>query len=112
MSGKFATSISDYDYGFIPKVPGLDNPNVGINVGGDGKVEGKTFGETVTSLLNKTNQTLGQPEALSIRAVETGDVDIHEVMVALGKSEVAFKLTTAITQKIIGAFDKLTSLQV
>ena len=55
---------------------------------------------------------MGEPEKLSIEAVKTGNVDIHEVMIALGKSGVAFKLITAMTQKVVGAFDKLSSMQV
>jgi flagellar hook-basal body complex protein FliE len=33
-------------------------------------------------------------------------------MVALGKSEVAFKLISSLSQKVIGGFEKLVSMQV
>lgn len=76
------------------------------------RVGGASFGDTVSQMLGKANNIMAQPENLSIEAVKTGKVDIHEVMIALGKSEVAFKLITAMTQKVVGAFDKLTSMQV
>lgn len=100
-------------YGQIPGLPAQPKPS-GLE-GGVSKtdqVAGKSFGETIGNLLNKANNTMAQPERLSIEAVQTGNVDIHEVMIALGKSEVAFKLISSVSQKVIGAFDKLTSLQV
>ena len=63
-------------------------------------------------MINRANQTMTTPDHLAIEAVNTGNVDIHEVMIAIGKADVAFKLITAVTQKVVGAFDKLTSLQV
>ncbi len=98
-------------YGQIPKVPGMSNPGLKGHVSND-QIAGGSFGETMLSMLGKANETLSKPENLSIRAVTNGDVDIHEVMIALGKSEVAFKLITAVTQKVVGAVDKLTSMQI
>lgn len=74
--------------------------------------DGKTFGATVASMVNRVNNVMAQPEKLTIEAVSTGNVDIHEVMIAMGKSEVAFKLMTAVAQKGVSAFDKLTQMQV
>lgn len=96
----------------IPKAP---NPLSGDKLQGHAsktQVGGENFGSTMASMLNKANTTMGAAEDLSIRAVTTGDVDIHEVMIALGKSEVTFKLITSVTQKVIGAADKLTSMQI
>lgn len=76
------------------------------------EIDGKSFGETLSQMIGKANNLMGEPERLSVEAVTTGKVDIHEVMIALGKSEVAFKLMTSVNQKVIGAFDKLTSMQV
>jgi flagellar hook-basal body complex protein FliE len=98
-------------YGQFPKLPGMANPGLKGHVSND-QISGNSFGDTITSMLNKANETLSKPENLSIRAVTKGDVDIHEVMIALGKSEVAFKLITAVTQKVVGAVDKLTSMQI
>jgi flagellar hook-basal body complex protein FliE len=91
----------------LPQIPGLSG-QVSQNLG----LEGISFGQTLGNVLNKANSVMGEPEKLTIRAVNTGDVDIHEVMIAMGKSEVAFKLISSITQKVVGAFDKLTSMQV
>ena len=93
------------DYGVIPKAP-LHGHVEKTNIGG------ASFGETLSNMLGEANTLMSAPERLSIEAVTTGNVDIHEVMIALGKSEVAFKLITAVTQKTVGAFDKLTSMQI
>ena len=100
-------------YGNLPGVPGVPNhPGLEGYVSGGDKIAGTSFGGTLSSMLNRANDLMGKPEQLSIEAVQTGKVDIHEVMIALGKSEVAFKLISSVTQKMVGAFDKLTSMQV
>lgn len=102
--------IQQLGYGQVPQMPGMPSLHGHVSIAeGEG---GKTFSQTLASLVNRANNIMGEPEKLSIEAVTTGNVDIHEVMIALGKSEVAFKLMTAVTQKGIGAFDKLTSMQV
>lgn len=101
-------------YGKMPMPPGM--PDLGKqlygHVGKSDSINTASFGDTVREMLNKANATMGKPEQLTIEAVKTGKVDIHEVMIALGKSGVAFKLITAVTQKVVGAFDKLSSMQV
>lgn len=102
------------NYGQLPKlpVPPSAPQTLYAHVHAGDRVGGASFGDTITQMLGKANNIMAQPENLSIEAVKTGKVDIHEVMIALGKSEVAFKLITAMTQKVVGAFDKLTSMQV
>ncbi len=97
-------------YGQLPQMPGM--PGLKGQITHNAGIEGASFGQTLGAVLNKANNVMSEPEKLTIKAVNTGDVDIHEVMIALGKSEVAFKLITAVTQKVVGAFDKLTSMQV
>lgn len=100
-------------YGVLPGIPGIPNhPSLEGYVSAGEKIAGTSFGGTLSSMINRANNLMGQPEKLSIEAIQTGKVDIHEVMIALGKSEVAFKLISSITQKVVGAFDKLTSMQV
>ncbi len=100
-------------YGQLPNVPSVPNhPDLmGYIKAGEG-ITGTNMGETFSSLLNRANDLMGEPERLSIEAVQNGKVDIHEVMIALGKSEVSFKMITSLSQKIVGAFDKLSSMQV
>jgi flagellar hook-basal body complex protein FliE len=100
-------------YGKIPGLPGVPNhPHLEGYVSAGERISGNSFGGTLSSMINHANDLMAQPEKLSVQAVQTGKVDIHEVMIALGKSEVAFKLISAVTQKTIGALDKLTSMQV
>ena len=101
-------------YGFIPTPNSpLTPPQPTIHGAAEiNVVEGQSFGETLTSMLGKANNIMAAPEQLSIEAVTTGNVDIHEVMVALGKSEVAFKLISSLTQKVVGGFEKLVSMQI
>lgn len=109
----FANMMKSQGYGEIPgapqagMMPGKLHGHVSFN-----QNDNVTFSQTVANMISSANQTLGAPEQLTIEAVTTGNVDIHEVMIAMGKSEVAFKLITAVAQKGIGTFDKLTNMQI
>lgn len=106
-------NIMAKSYGQFPTIPGVPGHN-GLHgyISHNEKIGGVTFGQTIGSMLSKANESMGVGEKLTIEAVNTGNVDIHEVMIAMGKADVSFKLITAVTQKVVGAFDKLTSMQV
>jgi len=108
-----AQALPQGKYGVFPQAPSIPGHNnlTGYVSHNDG-IGGASFGSTIQSMLNRANLSMHEPDHLAIEAVNTGNVDIHEVMIAIGKADVAFKLITAVTQKVVGAFDKLTSLQV
>jgi len=108
-----AQALPQGKYGVFPQAPSIPGHNnlTGYVSHNDG-IGGASFGSTINSMINKANQAMATPDHLAIEAVNTGSADIHEVMIAIGKADVAFKLITAVTQKVVGAFDKLTSLQV
>lgn len=110
MEEKFHFAAMPKGYGQFPQIPSLSGKisNSPATTG----INGASFGETLASMLRYGNESIGVPEKLTIEAVQTGKVDIHEIMIASAKSDVAFKLITAITQKIVGAFEKLSSMQV
>lgn len=112
-SEKFKAIPFPSGYGSIPGVPGVPNHQAlqGYISSGE-RVSGTSFGGTLGQMVKSANDLMAKPEDLTIQAVHTGKVDIHEVMIALGKSDVAFKLIAAVSQKVVGAFDKLTSMQV
>lgn len=105
-----AQAFGSQVFGSIPKPPTVPTFHGEANYA-EG-IGGKSFGETLASMVSKANDIMAEPENLTIDAVTTGNTDIHEVMIAMGKSEVAFKMITAVTQKTIGGFDKLTSMQI
>jgi flagellar hook-basal body complex protein FliE len=107
LAAKFKSIPLPPGYGKVPGVPGLEG-----YVSAGQEIKGASFGQTLSGIINNSNKIIGEPEAMTIESVKTGKVDIHEIMIASGKADVAFKLVTAVTQKIVGAFDKLTSLQV
>jgi flagellar hook-basal body complex protein FliE len=101
-------------YGVIPQViKPIEAPTPTLHGGIKlDQVSGGSFGETLGLMVSKANNMMSAPETLAIDAVTTGKTDIHEVMVAMGKSEVAFKLITSLTQKMVGGMEKLISMQV
>lgn len=96
-----------------PPIPQIPNPLHGY-VTNDNGLGGASFGQTLASMLNKANGLMGDPERMTIDMVSNpnSQYDVHDVMIAMGKSEVAFKLITAMAQKGINTFDKLTNMQI
>jgi flagellar hook-basal body complex protein FliE len=113
MSQFMGQDLMKGSYGVFPKTPSVPgHNNLAGHVSHNEGIGGATFGSTINSMINRANSVMATPDHLAIEAVNTGSVDIHEVMIAIGKADVAFKMITAVTQKVVGAFDKLTSLQV
>jgi flagellar hook-basal body complex protein FliE len=101
-------------YGNMPMPPAMPDAGKQLygHVSSTDSLNGASFGDTIRHMIGKASETIGSPDALAIESVKTGKIDIHEVMIALGKAGVAFKMITAVTQKVVGAFDKLSSMQV
>lgn len=77
-----------------------------------GAVEGPSFQNIIADTLNQVNHTVQKPDALLHQSMTTGNVDIHEVMIANAKAELAVNITAQFTTKIVQAYDKILQIQV
>lgn len=112
-SEQFAAIPLPSSYGKLPGIPGIPNhPELHGYINAGERISGLSFTDTMGAMLRNSNDLMGKPEELTIKAVHTGQVDIHEVMIAMGKADIAFKLITAVSQKMVSAFEKLSSMQV
>ncbi len=93
----------------IPQIPQVQMPSLKgqVAVGNGG-----SFGNLLTDMLGKVNSTMERSEQLSEKAVTTGKVNLHEVMIAMAEEEVALGLTTQVAGKFISTIEKLTQMQV
>lgn len=70
--------------------------------------EGKGFGDLLTGALENV-QALQDDTKNKTRGLAMGeDVDVHDVMIAAGKSEVAFNLVLEVRNKMVEAWEKLS----
>lgn len=72
-----------------------------------------SFKNVMMDTLQGVNETLSAPEDLMQQAMTgTSGVDIHDVMVANAKADLAINVATQVTTKIIQAYDRLLQIQI
>ncbi|MFR1672027.1 MAG: flagellar hook-basal body complex protein FliE [Candidatus Gastranaerophilaceae bacterium] len=71
------------------------------------------FKQVMSGLAENLNNELNAPDNL-LKDVMSGsqNVDIHDVMTAMAKSEISINMATQFTGKVIQAYDKVMQIQV
>lgn len=71
------------------------------------------FKQVLSGLMENFNAELNAPDNLLKDAMSGSmNVDIHDVMTAMAKSEISVNVATQITGKVIQAYDKVMQIQV
>lgn len=71
-----------------------------------------SFKAVMNQVVENVNETLGAPDKLMNEAMTTGSVDVHDVMVANAKSELAVNITTQVATKVVQAYDRILQIQI
>jgi flagellar hook-basal body complex protein FliE len=75
------------------------------------QVQPGTFGNTLKSALRQVDQ-LDQDSTAQVTELVHGDrQDIHNVMIAVEKADVAFELMMQVRNKIVNAYQEVSKLQ-
>mgnify|MGYP001305697057 CR=1 FL=1 len=88
-------------------------PSKGLKKSGESKeMGGQSFADTLAQSLDKVN-TLQKEADVAIQDFATGDTrNIHETMIAVGKADLAFRLTMQVRNKMVEAYQEVMRLQV
>ena len=88
-------------------------PSKGLSMPGETKeTGGPSFADTLAQSLDKVN-TLQKEADVAIQDFATGDTrNIHETMIAVGKADLAFRLTMQVRNKMVEAYQEVMRLQV
>ena len=88
-------------------------PSQGMNLSKVGaEAEGPSFADTLAQSLDKVN-TLQKDADVAIQDFVAGDTrNIHETMIAVGKADLAFRLTMQVRNKIVEAYQEVMRTQV
>ncbi|MEM0952040.1 MAG: flagellar hook-basal body complex protein FliE [Cyanobacteria bacterium P01_H01_bin.74] len=70
-----------------------------------------SFNAVMGNLVNAINDTAQKPDLMMHDALVTGNVDVHDLMVANAKAELAVTVTTQVATKVVQAWDKITQIQ-
>lgn len=72
-----------------------------------------SFKDVMSNMVTNINDTLSKPDDLLVKAASgTGDVDVHDVMIAMSQAEVTLTVATNAISKVIQAYDKIVQIQV
>jgi len=79
------------------QAPGLERPDFK-----------SVLGDTVGAV----NGVMAAPDKLMMDAMTTGNVDVHDVMIANAKAELAVNLTSQVATKVVQAYDRILQIQI
>lgn len=95
-----------FDTGISPKMPNMRMDRVE-------STESPNFKQVFTGLMEDLNTEMNAPDNL-LKDVMSGNqnVDIHDVMTAMAKSEISVNVATQIVGKVINAYDRVSQISV
>ena len=80
------------------------------------RVEANTtsdFKQVMSGLVENFNEELNAPDNLLKDAMSgNNNVDIHDVMTAMAKSEISVNVATQLVGKVIQAYDRISQIQI
>jgi flagellar hook-basal body complex protein FliE len=100
--------------GFVQQIdaaPGL-NPHPVMGLGQTHSTQPPNFRNVLMNTLGSVNEVAQKPDALLKDAMTTGSTDIHEVMIANTKAELAVSLAGQTVTKVIQAYDRILQIQI
>ncbi len=72
-----------------------------------------SFKDVMSNMVSNINDQISKPDDLLAKAASgTGDVDVHDVMIAMSQAEVTLTVATNAVSKVIQAYDKIVQIQV
>lgn len=75
--------------------------------------EKKNFKQVMSSMVTNINDQMNKPDDLLTQAATgSGNVDVHDVMVAMSQAEITLSVATTAVTKVIQAYDKIVQIQV
>jgi flagellar hook-basal body complex protein FliE len=90
------------------RLPDLSSlPNL---TGGAGKKEGN-FASTLASAVEQVEDLHTSAQSEVANTLQNGGQDLHNVMIAVEKADVAFQLMMQVRNKIVSAYQEISRLQ-
>ncbi len=91
------------------KQPSLmgEGKGLGAQSEGVGEAEGSSFSKTLNEALMKVQELSGDSKDKAEAMARGEDVEVHDLMISMGKSEVAFNLMLEVRNKILEAWQVL-----
>ncbi len=73
--------------------------------------EGGGFGATLKSAINQVNDLADNSDSKVSQLLQGDRQDVHNVMIAVEKADIAFQLMMQVRNKIVNAYQEVSKLQ-
>ena len=92
------------------QVQPLNLPRMAENI--KSKETQDSFSAFLKNSLNKANELQIEADNLTKKMIVGDDVELHQVMIATEKAEIAMQLTLQIRNKLVEAYQELSKMQI
>lgn len=88
-------------------------PNIHLNTASSSNTtQNKGFGNYLKDALKEVNRLETQADTLTKRLAAGDNVDIHDVMIATEKANIALQLTLQVRNKAVEAYNEIMRMQI
>lgn len=102
--------MSNTIYPGLPSFPSTLPTSPTLPSGAEGN-EGTGFGATLKSAINHVNDLSNTSDQQVSELVQGDRSDIHNVMIAVEKADIAFDLMMQVRNKIVSAYQEVSKMQ-
>jgi flagellar hook-basal body complex protein FliE len=85
---------------------------VQYNAFADADVKPTSFKSVFVNTIKGINEVASQPDTLLTQAMTSGNVDIHDIMIANSKAELAINVSSQVVTKALQAYDRILQIQI
>ena len=71
-----------------------------------------TFGELLSSQLDKVAQAQGKADVMTQQLVSGGSVELHEVLIATQEAKLMLEMTMQVRNKVVEAYKEMMAMQI
>jgi flagellar hook-basal body complex protein FliE len=93
----------------LPAFPNLDSLK-STSTSGSGDADGN-FGSVLKTAINQVEELHGSAEAQVTDLLKGDRSDVHNVMIAVEKADIAFQLMMQVRNKIVSAYQEVSRMQ-
>ncbi len=93
----------------LPAFPNLDQ--LGSTAASEANEGEGNFGSVLTSAINQVEQLHGSAEQQVTGLLKGDRSDVHNVMIAVEKADIAFQLMMQVRNKIVSAYQEVSRMQ-
>lgn len=91
----------------LPELPGLDAPTDGPGV----QAVAGTFSEALSRLIDDVETRQARAEQAVKTLLTGGDIEIHQVMMAVERASIAFQMLTSVRNRLLESYQDMMHLQ-